>query len=533
MIDGYQGVFFDEIRTQLSGILSGMGLTTGWISTYDLLKSPSVITGLTAPYLGGDDPLFGRRTDLSLGDFFRPGAFENLSPGQASDIDFIIGPGAALASWYGPLIYADVPKDEIQKRARKGLAANLGIPARPDPKETYKSFYFVDWIVLNSHKRQILPLIDIFIDTQHPLRPVWMEGNIMRGTLSEMSMAVFRAKPWFEPGTWGGSWIREHIGGIDRNVINYAWSFELITPENGLLIESGSTRCEISFDMLMFLEAEAVLGDCWPRFGTDFPIRFDFLDTFDGGNLSLQCHPLPGYMKEHFREDFTQEEAYYILDTKDNASVYLGFRDDIDPGEFRNALENSFRNGESIDPEDYILKHPARKHDLFLIPPGTIHGSGRNNLVLEISSTPYIFTFKMYDWLRPDLDGKPRTLNISRGMENLCFERKGRYVQEHLISKPILLDEGDDWQLWHLPTHEKHLYDLIRYNFRSGIEIVTSNKCLVLNLVAGDCIEAVTLSGYRAIFSYAETFVIPAAAGRVRITNLTSSEALLVAAFVK
>ncbi len=533
IIDGYNGAGFDAFRENLEKILEREGITSSWKNFRDFYLPENKIREITNPFLGESDPLFGTRTSLVLEDLLIPGFKESYMPDSGCDINFVIGPGASLIPEPGLLLYIDIPKNEILAASRRVEMTNLGLSSPSNPKEMYKYFYFVEWIVLNRHKELLLPHADIWIDGQRRDTPVWMEGSVLRQTLRLMSHSIFRARPWFESGAWGGSWIKNNIPGLRQDVPNYAWSYELITPENGILIESSSLLLETSFDCLMFQEAGAVLGDCHHRFGNEFPIRFDFLDTFDGGNLSIQCHPRPEYMKKHFGQDFTQEESYYILDTKDDAVVYLGFRDDVDPEVFHKELGDSREESRPVDIDKFILSHQVKKHDLLLIPYGTIHGSGRNNMVLEISSTPYIFTFKMYDWLRPDLDGRPRPLNIERGMDNLYFERKGSLVNKELIPRPVLLSSGKGWQHYNLPTHETHLYDVHRYHIAGEKEIYTGNKCLVMNLVEGECIEIITSSGVKCDFNFAETFVVPAAAESIRVINRSQKAAVIVSAFVK
>lgn len=531
VIDGYVGVQWDHFRDQLDQALRYLGMQAYWVSLAKTLRSTEEIETLIEPFLGGDDPIFGKRFTGTLADFFNPKYLTHET--DQADMIIYYGTGAALISKDAYLLYVDVPKNEIQYRARAGSIHNLGATAATDPGSMYKRFYFVDWVVLNAHKAALLPNMDLYIDEQDPEIPATIPGEALRETLTTMSRSYFRVRPWFEPGPWGGQWMKEQIPQLVKDVPNYAWSFEMIAPEQGIVLESSGILLEISFDLLMAHDARAILGDHVERFGQQFPIRFDFLDTFSGGNLSVQCHPRPSYIREHFGEDFTQDETYYILDTNPDAKVYLGFQEDIDPEEFRSALENSFHIGTPVEIERFVRALPSEKHRLFLIPNGTIHGSGTDNLVLEISATPYIFTFKMYDWLRLDLQGKPRPLNIQRAFDNLYFERRGEVVERELIAQPALLIAGEDWRIDHLPTYHSHFYDVHRIAFDASVRVRTNGSPHLLMLVEGTSIRLETCNGKSQRFNYAETFLVPAAAECYRLINESTATAKVVKAFLK
>ena len=533
VIDGFTGVFWGKIQSAIHQQITNAGLTVNWIETAAYLKSVSEIDTIVNPFLGERDSVWGTKCLLTLKDLYKWEEFAAQVPDEDYDINIVIGTAATLANWDVPVLYIDLPKNELQYRMRAGSVNNLGSDQLREPFLMYKRFYFVDWVLLAQHKKAILDRITVIADGQWVDEINWMFKSDLIEGLNKISHSIIRVRPWFEPGVWGGQWIKQYIPEVNQDVENYAWSFELIVPENGLVFESEGYLLEVSFDFLMFCHKDHVLGKHAAQFGDEFPIRFDFLDTYDGGNLSIQCHPRLKYIQEVFGENITQDETYYILDCKDNAQVYLGFQQDIDAAEFKKTLTDSQNENVEVKIDDFVQSHTAKKHDLFLIPNGTIHSAGANNMVLEISATPYIFTFKMYDWLRLDMEGNPRPINIDHAFNNLDFERKGSRVQQELISKPTVLEQGRDWQLIHLPTHQDHFYDVHRIDFDDEMKVQTSNEVHVMMLVEGESIMVETADGTKKVFAYAETFVIPAAAKNYKLTNMGKSRAKVIKAFLK
>ena len=519
VVECYTGVFSGEI---VSGLKSQFN-DASWIDAADAFLPAKEVDELVAPFLGGDDPIFGYLSPLTMDKFLsveKLAAFRNQIA-QARAPVVIVGPGAGLiAPDPDVFVYADLPRWIAQGRQRRNEISNLGVENRTlKASLQYKRSFFIDWRVCDRQKQQTLERWDFLLDTSVPEDPKLVVGEVFRRSLHHCATRPFRVVPFFDPGPWGGQWMRE-VCNLGTEEANYAWCFDCVPEENSLFIRYGEVRIEVPAIDLVFAEPRALLGEpVYGRFGAEFPIRFDFLDTMSGGNLSLQVHPITQYIQQHFGMHYTQDESYYMLDANPGAEVYLGRKRGVELSELLKALEAAQRGGPPLDDSRFIARFPAQKHDHFLIPAGTLHCSGRDCMVLEISATPYIFTFKLWDWNRVGLDGQPRPINIVHGKANIQWERDEDYAKAHLVNRISKVGEGEGWREERTGLHEAEFIETRRHWFRGTAPHdtggVLEGSVDVLNLVSGE--EAVVESPTEAfepfVVHYAETFIVPAAVG--------------------
>ena len=520
VVETYQGVIHEELIANLKKGLK----PARFIQAADFMYSEEEIKELIFPDVT-NDRIFGFLTRLTMDAFFDPlklSAIKAEIEPEKEGVVLVYGSGATLICPEPDiLVYADMARWEIQLRMRRHLVDNLGVSNRntADWMLLYKQGFFVDWRVCDRLKKQLFNRWDFLLDTNKIGQPKLVEGKAI---LEGMELAVnrpFSVVPFFDPGPWGGQWMKE-ICNLDASAPNYAWCFNCVPEENSLLLKFGADVIEIPSTNLVFRHPQELLGDpVHGRFGDEFPIRFDFLDTMEGGHLSLQVHPLTEYIQEKFGLHYTQDESYYMMDTEDDAIVYLGLCEGVNQEEMIAGLEDAQSGGKPFEAEKYVQTWPVKKHDHVLIPAGTIHCSGRSSMVLEISATPYIFTFKLWDWGRLGMDGKPRPINIEHGKKNIQWDRTTQWTKDNLFNHIRVVAEGDGWIEESTGLHEREFIETRRHWFTKKVEHHTNGGVNVICLVEGD--EVIVESPSKAfepfVVHYAEVFIVPAKVGAYSI----------------
>lgn len=509
------------------------------VDTRQLMRPEQELVALTDRFIT-DDVLFGYMSNIKLHEYFDSSKVQALLQRIASGERLVVV-GCGTASFIpeeAPLAYADMARWEIQQRFRRHEVKALGIDnSQEGPSLQYKRGYFNDWVILDRHKDVLMQegRIQYWIDTNDRETPKMISDQQFRQGLDRTVRKPFRVVPFFDPAPWGGQWMKE-VCDLPRDKDNYGWCFDCVPEENSLLLNVGGTLVEFPSQDLVLMHSKSLLGEqVWARFGKEFPIRFDFLDTMGGGNLSLQVHPVNEFFRREFGMPYTQDESYYLLDAGKDAVVYLGLKEDVDRHQMIEDLRAAQRGEISFDAEKYVNKFPAKKHDHYLIPAGTIHCSGHESMVLEISSTPSIFTFKLWDWNRLGLDGKPRPINVERGKHVIQWNRTTEWVNQNIRNHFEVLSQEDGIMEERTGLHPNEFIETRRHTFTRPVEHNTNGGVNVLNLVDG--YEAVVESPEGKfdpfVVHYAETFIIPACVGRYTITPLNGEKCMTLKAYVR
>lgn len=220
---------------------------------------------------------------------------------------------------------------------------------------------------------------------------------------------IFKFEPIYKERIWGGTKIRESLNRHvpDGNHIGEAW--EVVDRPNDNSIVANTVHKGKTLSDLLNTEGKGVMGPTW-KTNSPFPLLVKWLDCSE--RLSLQVHPPQGVAEELSGEPKT--ENWYVAEASQDAGLFAGLKRGTCTDSFRQALCN--KKAESL-----CHRIPSQKGDSLLVESGRVHAIDSGNLILEIQQNSDT-TYRVYDWERLGLDGRPRTLHVEESMRCIDFK---------------------------------------------------------------------------------------------------------------
>ena len=509
------------------------------------LKSGKEIDAIIDPLLIWDtkiDPtlLYGKVYKggyQGLMDEARTEAFRKAVPAsrQAGKISVVYGYGSLipeLRELYDVKVFFDLTPMKSMLRIRRGEYSNLGKERPGIINRTIRRCYYCDFecAVRNRHELWENNVPDWYVLDNDPQNLQLMPFGTFSDICAQLVKYPFRAKPCYLEGVWGGSYMKK-LRNLPDEMRNAAWVFDFIPMEVSVVVEAGDEKLDINYCSFVHKEGVNLMGeDCVKKFEGYFPIRFNWDDSYHStGNMSIQCHSGGEYNVKNYNEFGRQDESYYVVVTGHDAKTFIGFRDDADIPQFFRDIEAADTEHKPCDYMKYVSYEESKPGLQVMLPAGTIHSSGRNQVILEIGSlTIGSYTYKMYDYLRLDFDGKQRPIHTRLGEENVRQDRRYSVIHdpespEYIVQKPRLAASGEGWEEYILGENPQVYFSLRRLEFEKKCEQDTGGKLFhVLTLVDGDAVRVRSVRHPERYFDlqFMDIVCVPADMGRYVIENL-------------
>ena len=543
--DGYTGTKWDLMVSLLARECDVFGFKIEFVDSYQrTFKSGEEIDAIIDPLLIWDkkiDPtlLYGKVYHggyIGLTDPEKVEAFKKELPALKAPgtLVLVYGYGSLireLRSLYDIKCWFDITPMNSMLRIRAGEYANLGKKHTGIINRTIRRCYYCDFENAVQLRKELFAenaLDWYFLDNDRANLQMMPFGSFA-DICAQLVKYPFRAKPCYLEGVWGGSYMKEKRH-LPQKMRNAAWVFDFIPMEVSVLVKAGEELLDINYCSFVHKEGVALMSEkCVKKYKGYFPIRFNWDDSYHStGNMSIQCHSGSAYNKEHYNEFGRQDESYYVVVTGHEAKTFIGFRDDADIPQFFRDIEAADTQHKPVDYLKYVSYEESKPGLQVMLPAGPIHSSGRNQVILEIGSlTIGSYTYKMYDYLRLDFDGKQRPIHTKLGELNVNQERRTSVIhnpdsKDYIVQKPRLADSGEGWEEYIVGENEQLYFSLRRLEFEKTCRQNTEGRFHVLTLVDGERIRVRSLEHPERYYdaSFMDLVVVPADMGAYEIVNL-------------
>lgn len=547
--DGWYGVDWKAFRHEMEQACPGLLC----VHAYSIYQSQEKIAAYQKRY-ETDDPSFGWvNSDGSLEDLIDQEKVQALTEKirQAREEGraiLVYGPGAAvrpLLDEYETLVYLDFT---MQPMLWKMWGGTLEPFASIEPVKDYswKKYYYNDFYLLYRQKKALFSRMDWYVDAVHADCLKMLPADVYQEMIDELVKGPVKQVKILQPGPWGGYRYRDlwKVEGLECN----AWN-ELAGIELSILVDIGrENMVNIPAQNIMQRPVQMVGKYIHETYPDLMPLQVWLDDGYFPEEQPLErvCmpvhdHPSTAYVKEHFNEPLGRYETYYIVESYKGSATLMGYKESADLEEWERLCRESENKKVIPNWQDYVAKWDTNVGDLFLIPPGTSHGHGGNQMILEMDTGPSVagteYSFFTYDFARHTWDDETKTMtappmkmHLKHSFDNQKWVRENR-VQAYHRARPITVDGNGKFRKDRYTTLPEQPFHIERLFFEHRVENDTEGKYMqIVTLTEGSRVTIRSLEHpeYSTTIERLQACILPAGLGKHEYINEDGTHAMVV-----
>jgi len=513
--DGWYGVEWNKILSANEDRCEAEGISIKTYHSGIFFKEKGALKEYKQTYIT-DDPAFGREnlggTLEDIIDFEKISFFKETLDNNdfESDIAIVYGPGSAFESLldsYDYVFYFDKLVQYVLLKMWDFTLEPFGYDSH-DKNYYWKEYYYCDYHILLKHKLFLAGKMDYYVDALHSEDLKMLPRMAYDEIVQTLAKYPIKCIETYQGGPWGAYRFKqlEDIEGLECN----AWH-TMTSPDLSMEVDFGGEEMHNLPFLLLMQYPKKLVGK---YVAEKYPLLFPFQVGLDDGwfpkptakeRTAMPMHNHPGidYCRENFNEIYGRYETYYIVEAYENGGSFIGYKDDCNLEEWERKCRESDNSALIPDWQDYCKFWDTKAGDLFLIPPGTVHGHGGNQMVLE-------------------MDGKPMRMHLNHGFNNERWRRES-YVKEKLRSRPKVVYSKDDYcieqfsSIGEMPFHIEciYYYDRAEYSTKgkyTHVLTLTRGKRAMIRSLSNPELKAEIVRYHNA--------VIPASFGDYEVCSL-------------